>query len=76
MLKSIVRPQEPTIVTTAPPLVVNGRGSAVGASPYRRGTTMTNEVDGVKKDYSAKADEVVHTEISLPSNAPSWVFRA
>jgi Ti-type conjugative transfer relaxase TraA len=48
-----------------------GNSGAVIAAAYRHGAKMKNELTGVTKDYSDK-DEVVHTEISLPEDAPDW----
>ena len=48
-----------------------GNSGAVIAAAYRHGAKMKNELTGVTKDYSDK-DEVVHTEISLPDDAPDW----
>ena len=39
-------------------------------APYRSGTTMKNEYDGMIHDYSRKGG-IVNTEILLPENVPS-----
>ena len=44
--------------------------SAVAAAAYRSGEKLVNEWDGMTHDYTRKGG-VVHTEIMLPSHAPS-----
>jgi len=43
--------------------------SAVAAAAYRSGEKLINECDGLAHDYAYR-DDVVHTEIMLPDNAP------
>lgn len=52
-------------------IISRGKGrSAVAASAYRSGETLTNDYDGVTHDYTRKRG-IVHTEILLPPHAPS-----
>ena len=49
-----------------------GRGSgAVASAAYRHGTKMKDVSTGRTYDYRGK-DEVTHTEITLPQDAPDW----
>lgn len=48
-----------------------GGSGAVLAAAYRHAAKMTNERTGITKSYRGK-DEVVHTEIALPKDAPAW----
>lgn len=51
-------------------IISRGKGkSAVAASAYRSGETITNEYDGVTHDFTRKGG-IVHTEIMLPPHAP------
>lgn len=51
-------------------IISRGKGrSAVAASAYRSGETLTNDYDGVTHDFTRKRG-IVHTEILLPSHAP------
>ena len=52
-----------------------GAGSAVAAAAYRHNTRMKSEYDGNTYNYSTK-DDLVHSEISLPENAPAWAREA
>jgi len=45
--------------------------SAVAAGAYRHNTRMKSLLDGQTYDYSRKND-LVHSEVSLPENAPEW----
>ena len=45
--------------------------SAVAAAAYRHAARMTNERTGDVRNYSGKAGELVHAEITLPENAPA-----
>jgi ATP-dependent exoDNAse (exonuclease V) alpha subunit len=53
-------------------IISRGKGgrSAVAAAAYRAGEKIINERDGTIHDYTRKGG-VVHTEIMLPSHAPS-----
>ena len=52
-------------------IVSRGKGkSAVAAAAYRSGEKLTNEWDGLTRDYTKKGG-VVHSEILLPAHAPS-----
>jgi Ti-type conjugative transfer relaxase TraA len=46
--------------------------SAVASSAYRAGLCIEDERTGIMHDYTRKQD-VVHTEILLPENAPAWM---
>ncbi|WP_127904098.1 AAA family ATPase [Solirhodobacter olei] len=46
--------------------------SAVWSAAYRHATSMTSLQKSVERDYSRKADELVHEEIILPPDAPAW----
>lgn len=46
--------------------------NAVASAAYRRATALLDEQENKKWDFSKKAG-VIHKEISLPSNAPSWL---
>ena len=48
-----------------------GGKSAVAAGAYRHNARMKSELDGVTYNYSRKND-LVHSEVSLPENAPEW----
>ena len=51
-------------------IISRGKGkSAVAASAYRAGETITNEYDGIANNYTGKRG-IVHTEILLPEHAP------
>ena len=51
-------------------IVSRGKGkSAVAAAAYRSGEKLTNEWDGLTRDYTKKGG-VVHSEILLPAHAP------
>lgn len=51
-------------------IISRGKGkSAVAASAYRSGETLTNDYDGITHDFTRKRG-IVHTEILLPSHAP------
>ena len=51
-------------------IISRGKGkSAVAAAAYRAGETISNEYDGITRDYTRKGG-VVHTEILLPEYAP------
>ena len=51
-------------------IVSRGKGkSAVAASAYRSGETLTNNYDGVTHDFTRKGG-IVHTGILLPPHAP------
>lgn len=51
-------------------IISRGKGkSAVAASAYRSGETLTNDYDGVTHDFTRKRG-IVHTEILLPPHAP------
>lgn len=51
-------------------IISRGKGrSAVAASAYRSGETITNQHDGVTHDFKRKGG-IVHTEILLPAHAP------
>lgn len=48
-----------------------GGSSAVAAAAYRSGETLSDDQKQKTYDYTRKED-IVHTEIMLPQNAPSW----
>lgn len=51
-------------------IISRGKGkSAVAASAYRSGETLTNDYDGVTHDFTRKRG-IIHTEILLPPHAP------
>lgn len=50
-------------------IISRGKGkSAVAASAYRSGESLTNDYDGLTHDFTRKRG-IVHTEILLPSHA-------
>jgi hypothetical protein len=52
-------------------IITRGKGkSAVAAAAYRAGENIKNEYDGRTHNYTRKTG-IVHTEIFLPSHAPS-----
>jgi len=56
-------------------VIARGRGaSAVASAAYRHGAQMKNELTGDTRNYTGKADEVVHKEIILPADAPQWAI--
>ena len=46
--------------------------TAIASAAYRRATLMKDECNGKVQDYRRKND-VIHSEMSLPPNAPDWV---
>ena len=50
--------------------------SAVARAAYRHATKMAGPGGEPTKDYRAKADELKHSEITLPGNAPAWAVQA
>ena len=50
--------------------------SAVARAAYRHATEMEGPGGVATKDYGAKADELKHSEIALPDNAPPWAVQA
>ena len=55
-------------------VISKGSGaSAVASAAYRHATKMTAERTGVVRDYSYKAHELAHEEITIPDDAPDWV---
>jgi Ti-type conjugative transfer relaxase TraA len=56
-------------------IISKGSGaSAVASAAYRHATKMTADRSGVVRDYSYKAGELVHEEITVPDDAPDWVI--
>lgn len=56
-------------------VISKGAGAcAVASAAYRHATTMTTIRSGVVRDYSYKAKELAHEEITVPDNAPDWVI--
>ena len=56
-------------------VISKGSGaSAVASAAYRHATKMTADRSGVVRDYSYKAKELAHEEITVPDNAPDWVI--
>jgi Ti-type conjugative transfer relaxase TraA len=56
-------------------IISKGSGaSAVASAAYRHATKMTADRSGVVRDYSYKAKELAHEEITVPDNAPDWVI--
>lgn len=56
-------------------IISKGSGaSAVASAAYRHATKMTADRSGVVRDYSYKAGELTHEEITTPDNAPDWVI--
>lgn len=56
-------------------VISKGAGaSAVASAAYRHATTMMTARSGVVRDYSYKAKELAHEEITVPDNAPDWVI--
>ncbi len=56
-------------------VISKGAGaSAVASAAYRHATTMMSARSGVVRDYSYKAKELAHEEITVPDNAPDWVI--
>ena len=49
--------------------IIGGGRTAVGAAAYRSGTELTDDRDERTHDYTKKQN-VIHTEIMLPENAP------
>ena len=50
--------------------------SALERAAYRHAAKMASERDGPTKNYAGKAEELKHSEISLPANAPAWAAKA
>ncbi|MBD1204736.1 MAG: AAA family ATPase, partial [Rhodobacteraceae bacterium] len=56
-------------------IISKGSGaSAVASAAYRHAAKMTADRSGVVRDYSYKAKELAHEEITVPDNAPDWVI--
>ena len=51
-------------------------GNAVDRAAYRHATKMERETGEPTKDYGGKADELKHSQIMLPPDAPTWVVQA
>ncbi len=51
-------------------------GSAVASAAYRHAARMRSDLRGEVRDYSEKAAELAHSELSLPENAPGWAREA
>ena len=58
-------------------VISRGTGaSAVLAAAYRHAASMRAEATSLVRDYSGKAAELVHSEVSLPKDAPGWASAA
>ncbi len=51
-------------------------GSAVASAAYRHAARMRSVLRGEVRDYSGKAAELVHSEVSLPEGVPDWAGEA
>ena len=57
--------------------ISRGKGqSAVAAAAYRHATQMKSALYGRTNNYSTKRNELIHSEIALPENAPAWTQEA
>lgn len=57
-------------------VISRGRNqSAVACAAYRSGERLHSRADGEAKDFSRRqrGDDIAHTEIMAPENAPDWV---
>ncbi|MFG1298066.1 Ti-type conjugative transfer relaxase TraA, partial [Xanthobacter sp. V13C-7B] len=50
-----------------------GGGSAVTAAAYRHRTSMVDQVRGKSVSFSHKGRDLLHSEVSLPPDAPEWI---
>ena len=50
--------------------------NAVDRAAYRHATKMEHETGQPTKDYGGKADELKHSQIMLPADAPTWAVQA
>ena len=50
--------------------------NAVDRAAYRHATKMEQETGQPTKDYAGKADELKHSQIMLPADAPTWAVQA
>ena len=50
--------------------------NAVDRAAYRHATKMEHETGQPTKDYGGKADELKHSQIALPADAPAWAVQA
>ena len=51
-------------------------GNAVDRAAYRHATKMERETGEPTKNYAGKADELKHSQIMLPPDAPTWAVQA
>ena len=58
------------------PISKAAKHSAVARAAYRHATEMEGPGGVATKNYGAKADELKHSEIALPDDAPAWAVRA
>ncbi len=50
--------------------------SAVERAAYRHATRMERDTGEPTRNYAGKADELKHSEILIPQNAPAWAVQA
>ncbi|MBR2867455.1 MAG: MobA/MobL family protein, partial [Clostridia bacterium] len=48
--------------------------SAVAGAAYQSGSKLFSEYDNRSKNYTRKQNEVIHSEILLPQNAPEKYY--
>ncbi|MFG1404232.1 Ti-type conjugative transfer relaxase TraA [Xanthobacter sediminis] len=53
-----------------------GGGSAVTAAAYRHRTSMVDQARGKSVSFAHKACDLLHSEVSLPPDAPEWIRAA